>query len=149
MPRINVSDSLIPESSSTGFKIEALFSSGVLKGSQLNLITGPMVYIWRRELEVLYIGCSMYGFGRFSNHHVMNGQIEVLSDDTIEILFMINKHEARKLEYKLIKELKPKYNTSTSSTRYVDYKPLTRKEMENKKLHQEAINEIMKGMNNE
>ena len=71
----------------------------------------PAVYAWKRGDKWLYIGSTYCGMNRLTDtkHDVLSKQ-EIRATDTILIMYNLTLFQARRLESKLIKEHKPKYN---------------------------------------
>lgn len=70
-----------------------------------------IIYGWKREGNYLYIGQSIRFLRRIRNdHHVINKKEKVLPTDILDIWFCYNHEDLNKLEKKLIRELRPKYN---------------------------------------
>lgn len=78
------------------FKDITLFNSDDLKKS-----TGPLVYVHKRNGEVIYIGYSQYGIQRcFGHRKFRNG-------DSLELIHFEDDLDARKCERDLINRHKP------------------------------------------
>lgn len=70
----------------------------------------PMVYLWMRDDEYLYIGSTKYGMSRIYNHNVINRKEKIQDRDIIHLIEIDTIEEAKILEQKLISEHKPRYN---------------------------------------
>jgi len=69
----------------------------------------PCVYAFIRDGEIVYVGSSINGFARvIASHHPM----VLKSEDSDQIAFWMvdSEAEAREMELKIIRELKPKFN---------------------------------------
>jgi hypothetical protein len=83
-------------------------------GSFYQQMRGPMVYVWMRGGDWLYVGRSYSGVERVfaSGHHRFNAH-PMEDDDMIRVISCETKQEARELERQLIVEHKPKFNWTT------------------------------------
>jgi len=82
-----------------------------LSGTEFKAYKGPMVYVWKRGDEWLYVGMSTRGIYRIMNiRHGALGENIVYDDDEILMMYNLTINQARRLEFKLIREYKPKYN---------------------------------------
>ncbi len=89
-----------------------------ITGEEFKRARLPIVYIWKRGEEWLYVGMSKCGIARiFSNgHHAIN--LENIQDtDTIKWISFDTVKEAQSREEYLITMFQPKYNTKLTSRR--------------------------------
>lgn len=77
----------------------------------MGLLKSHTVYGLRREGEYLYIGKTQSLFGRFAGHHIIGPRIEPLPTDTLDVWLCKGAQEASQLEFDLIQEHRPIYNT--------------------------------------
>src|SRR5688572_30365960 len=84
-----------------------------LDGHWIRRGKGPLVYVWRRGADVLYVGVSVNGLGRplSSNHHRLTPGA-VLDGDALDIYQFTTKEDAIAAEVELIARLRPHLNTS-------------------------------------
>lgn len=69
----------------------------------------PCVYVFVRNGEIIYVGSSVNGFARvIASHHPMVTRVE--DSDQIVFWAVDSENEAREMELKVIRELKPKFN---------------------------------------
>jgi len=78
-------------------------------GTDVIALRQPMVYIWRRGDELLYVGLGTKGVQRplASDHHVL---LDIEPSDRLDIFFCETDIQAVDLEKKWIRQLKPKLN---------------------------------------
>lgn len=72
------------------------------------LLSSPVVYVWTRGAQTLYVGRSEVGGARCLNprHHALNLQ----DGDELEVFPMFDVEEARSVEAQLIMALRPVHN---------------------------------------
>ena len=81
-----------------------------LSGVQFHETRKPIVYIWKRKDEYLYIGLGACGISRIlCNHEHINAKNVEIQDEILWI-YLDTIEQARKKEYDLIREHKPRYN---------------------------------------
>jgi len=80
-----------------------------LTGHQIQILRGPLVYLWSRNSEALYVGMSSQGLLRplDPRHHRLQS---ILIGDSLQIIRCIDSEGARALEANLIEQLKPLLN---------------------------------------
>lgn len=78
----------------------------------------PVLYIWRRQETVLYVGLSGMVLGRIGRHNVIGRVEPVLDGDVIEFhdLETQDWEDAKLMEQEAIEAFHPKYNISTVPT---------------------------------
>ncbi len=87
-----------------------LYTKKTYEFSELNRITGPLVYIWYRLGVCMYVGSSRVGLirplgiGHKTLPHVWT------TTDTLEVLYFTTAVEALKFEREYIAEYAPKLN---------------------------------------
>ncbi len=83
----------------------------------LSKLFRPVVYIFRQEQTVLYVGMSSTGITRPFNpqHHKIDA---TLANTSMEIRFCATIEEAALLEVQLIQELKPTLNAKTKPHKF-------------------------------
>lgn len=81
-----------------------------IKGDDIRLLLGPLVYLALGRNDILYVGMSSVGLSRVfaQNHSVISNIIKDIT--SIELYQTRTVEEAESLEKKLIKEMQPKYN---------------------------------------
>ena len=84
-------------------------------GDEVINLRRPMVYVWRRGDEVLYVGLGTKGAQRplASDHHIL---LDILPSDRLDIFLCPTDMQAAKLEEKWIRHLKPKKNRANKGT---------------------------------
>jgi hypothetical protein len=95
---------------------------------KLSIFTGPGVYVFYRDTEILYIGATVRGLSRcLSPAHTMGKHF---SDETIELLFIPaeTKSEAFELETELIECCQPEFN-GTHNDKHARYRMKRREEL--------------------
>lgn len=87
-----------------------------IDGTTIQVLQKPVVYIWMRGEECLYIGASRLGISRALSikHHVIGVKDHIQSTDTMH-LYHVSEREINKLELELINMLRPRYNGSYTS----------------------------------
>jgi hypothetical protein len=80
-----------------------------MTGEEVIRSRAPLVYVWRRGDDILYIGSALRGIRRplESGHHRLR---HILSDDTLQFLRCDTAEEALTLEKRLIRDYHPKLN---------------------------------------
>lgn len=95
-------------------------------GDDVIKLRQPMVYVWRRGDEVLYVGLGTKGVQRplGSDHHRL---LDILPSDRLDIFFCSSDIQAAELEEKWICSLKPKLNAANAGSALLGYgmKPTT------------------------
>lgn len=82
----------------------------LITGEEFISHTRPVVYVWKRGDEYLYIGMSAIGIGRlFRRHNHINPE-SVRKEDTISWTFFESRLLAARKELELIREHKPILN---------------------------------------
>jgi hypothetical protein len=90
-----------------------------LEGNLIHVLQRPVVYIWMRGEDCLYIGVSRLGFGRvLYRHHIIGVKDHIQSTDVIH-LYHVSDREMNQLERELIEKLRPIYNGKTSLGEYI------------------------------
>jgi hypothetical protein len=84
------------------------------QGNQFLTLISPSVYIWRRGKEVLFVGGTICGLGRFNNTRLIAGR-EILGTDTIELI-SCKESELRNLVREYTDKLQPKYHNKGSNS---------------------------------
>lgn len=83
----------------------------ILSGLIYKYLRGPIIYIWKRNEQYLYIGKSSEGIYRtFDRRHHAIGATQPNDDDQFEFIICDSKEEAIDLERRLIYSFKPVYN---------------------------------------
>ncbi len=84
-------------------------------GSDVIALRQPMVYVWRRGDEVLYVGLGTKGIQRplSSDHHML---LDIVPTDRLDIFFCPTDVDAANLEEKWIHHLKPTLNRANAGT---------------------------------
>jgi len=72
--------------------------------------TRPLVYIWKRSTQYLYVGTSDKFLARLGNHNVINKIEPVLPQDSIQVIGFATHEAAVDYESYLIQKKNPKYN---------------------------------------
>ena len=71
----------------------------------------PLVYVWRRGKQTLYVGMSKVGLSRpLGKHPVINEAESVRPEDILGTWYFETAEEAYSFEKRLIDQLRPKYN---------------------------------------
>lgn len=83
----------------------------VLSFRDVDSMSVACVYAWKRENDYLYIGSTENLLQRISNHHIIGKADQFRSTDSIEIWITSEDDLGIDLEYTLIQEFRPKYNT--------------------------------------
>lgn len=83
--------------------------SSVMTGLQVQLLRAPLVYVWRRGSDVLYVGRSSEGLRRILNprHHKLHA---IEHADTVEFIPAGTVNNAIQLEADLIERMEPRFN---------------------------------------
>ena len=94
-------------------------SSLKLEGTTIHILQKPVVYIWMRGEECLYIGASRGGLARAISirHHVIGVKDHIQSTDQI-YLYHVPERDIDRFEIDLMNELKPRYNHRNSVGHY-------------------------------
>ena len=104
----------------------------------------PCVYTFIRYGEVIYVGSSVSGFARvMASHHPMVAN----ANDSDRIAFWVtgSEVEAREMEIKMIKALRPKFNmTGNGELKKTGYNQRTEPFSELKKMLRQVIREELK-----
>jgi len=81
-----------------------------IAGWELKTYKTPVVYVWKRGDEWLYVGRSYCGMQRIMDvgHRAL---CKVEDTDQILMMYHLTKRQAQALELNLIRKHKPKYNT--------------------------------------
>jgi excisionase family DNA binding protein len=84
-------------------------------GDEVVNLRQPMVYVWRRGDEILYVGLGTKGIQRplASDHHIL---LDILPSDRLDIFFCPTDVQAAKLEEEWIRHLKPEKNRANTGT---------------------------------
>lgn len=83
-------------------------------------LLGFIVYKVIHENEILYIGSSARGLRRFDGHIVASQEMLRNNNISVEILYCESEEECRRIEKRLIDELKPVLNWRTRIHRDVE-----------------------------
>lgn len=70
----------------------------------------PSVYVWRRGVEVLYVGASKQLLTRLGNHDVLNSIEPFGADDAVDVFSCDSIPAMLALENELIAKHQPRYN---------------------------------------
>ncbi len=91
--------------------MDTTYSGLELSKEEINNLSKPLVYIYKKDGEIYYIGLSRRGIERplSSNHHKSGLKAECTS---LELIFCSSCKEAQMLEYSLIRQHKPKGNST-------------------------------------
>lgn len=78
----------------------------------------PCVYAWRRGTELLYVGTTSVGVGRFlGEHHVIGVREPLRPRDEIVIWVRVTERDRERLQAQLVAEHRPRYNHETARRR--------------------------------
>jgi hypothetical protein len=82
-----------------------------LTGLQAMVLGSPLVYIWSRGADVLYVGKGSAGLHRVFNprHQHLGGNV-ILPTDVIDLVPAGTPERADEIERKLIAQLRPRFN---------------------------------------
>lgn len=94
-------------------RLRATDGSLEITGFDLHQAKRPMVYVWSRSDEVLYVGKSMHGLMRVLDpgHHRIAGGHSVQPEDRFRLIPCADNQDACRAEARLIRELQPRLNS--------------------------------------
>jgi predicted GIY-YIG superfamily endonuclease len=81
-----------------------------LSGADFKTFKKPLVYIWKRGDEFLYVGSSERGIIRMLEPHYVISELSISDDDVIRFEYFETKEEAVERELYLQQLHRPRYN---------------------------------------
>lgn len=82
----------------------------VLTAAEVAKLYSPLVYMWRLDMEWLYIGSSAYGVARVFDSNHTSSHAARLAGAELHLILCASHMEAQDLEKDLIHDLKPRLN---------------------------------------